>query len=100
MVNNTSGILTHTKHDAVNVMVTLGSNGIYGEVIGTLPSKHDIDILITKPKDNPELRAKIISILKPKNWKGTDWNGMFLYETQWGNVDIFFEKPPRSPIPC
>lgn len=99
-----SEMVLHQKHkveEAIALKHYLKSNlNIESEIIGSLAEKfesnHDIDILISNPKDTIELRDKLIELLQPTRIVKTDWNGIFLYGTKFGNVDIFFERPPRS----
>jgi len=78
--------------DAINVVNLLKQNSINCEVIGNIArigySEHDIDIWI-KEQDTQNLRDKLIFLLNPKEVINTDWEGMYLRETNFGDVDIF-----------
>lgn len=78
--------------DAINVVNILKHNNINCEIIGNIRrtgySEHDIDIWI-KEQDTQQLRDKIISLFEPKEVLNTDWEGMYLKDTKFGDVDIF-----------
>lgn len=78
--------------DAGKVIGLLITNGINCECIGNIRrigySEHDVDIWV-KEQDTQQLRDKIISLLNPKEVLNTDFEGMYLKETIFGDVDIF-----------
>lgn len=78
--------------DAGKVICLLTTNEINCELIGNIRrigySEHDIDIWV-KEQDTQQLRDKIISLLNPKEVLNTDFEGMYLKETIFGDVDIF-----------
>ncbi len=80
--------------DAAKVINLLTTNKINCELIGNVRrigySEHDIDVWI-KEMDTQQLHDKIISLLNPKDVLNTDWEGMYLKETIFGDVDIFLK---------
>jgi len=78
--------------DAGKVVTMLKSNNINCEIIGNTArigfSEHDIDIWV-KEQDTSQLREKIVTLFTPKNVLNTDWEGMYLEGTPFGNIDIF-----------
>ena len=78
--------------DAGEVVAMLRAHGINSEVIGNIArtgfSEHDIDIWI-KEQDTKKTRDFIVFLLKPQEVLNTDWEGMYLKRTPFGDVDIF-----------
>ena len=81
----------YTKEYSLQIVKELKEKDIQSKLIGTLPSYHDIDILI-KNKDTKALRRRLKTILSITSYKKTDWDGMFA-KTKYGEVDIFFRTP-------
>lgn len=86
---------THqTGVDVVNFLVKCGFSR--ATLIGSLAkengtSSNDIDILIDDESYSKKLEDHFRILLKPKGKVvRTDWGGIYLYDTIYGNVDIFF----------
>lgn len=92
----------YTKEDGLNVVRFLRSFGFKNvELIGSLAKKgessNDIDVLIPKKsmfggnyKMSRKMKKRLIKILGAEVYSYTDWEGIYLYGTWFGNVDIFF----------
>lgn len=83
--------IKYTRKHGLRITKELKGKGITSNLIGTLPSIHDIDILI-KNKDTKALRKRLKTILSITSYEKTDWGGMFA-KTKYGVVDIFFRNP-------
>lgn len=83
--------IEYTKKCGLQIIKELKRNGIVSNLIGTLPSTHDIDILI-KNRNTKSLRKRLKTILLITSYKATDWGGIFA-KTKYGvMVDIFFRN--------
>lgn len=83
----------YTPEDGIALVKVLASSGIEAELIGSLGrgnnSGHDIDILISQ-KDY----LKIHECLSPvEEVIATDWGGLYFRNSQYGDIDVFFEYP-------
>jgi hypothetical protein len=79
-----------------HIVEQLAVLGVKAELIGTLPSNHDIDILVDKatiPSKTPIhwLTTKLGAIKQLK----TDIGSLFIVSRFYGHLDIFFEDPRR-----
>ena len=89
----------NTREDANKLVKYLEDNKIHSKIIGSLEykteSSHDIDIVITNPSDSTFLRFTLRRLLSNSNSRivFTEWDGIFFYDTYFGNVDIFFKMP-------
>jgi predicted nucleotidyltransferase len=53
-------------------------------------SDNDIDILLPCKKLTNRLKRKLIKLYGAETHSTTDWGGLFLHNTYFGNIDIFF----------
>lgn len=100
--------MIHTIKDAEALIFFLKKTGfpevklIGSFAKGETESIHDIDILLEGYKLNPSLEDQLIYLLEPqpceradgtfadKGITYTDWGGLYLHNTFFGNIDIFF----------
>lgn len=86
----------YTEEDGVAVVLLLHEYGFQNcELIGSLSregvSNNDIDIYI--PNGSLADKEVLKNILMTSGVvEETDWGGIFFTDTQFGNVDIFFDK--------
>jgi hypothetical protein len=64
------------------------------KLIGSLgrgiPSNHDIDILLPKHKRSILLCNRLMELLDSNEYEYTDWGGIFIKNTHFGDIDVFF----------
>lgn len=88
--------ILYTKSDGDCVISLLSSLGIGAEIIGTLPSNHDIDVLIDRKtipghgSDQVGFPKEHLEAIKAVE---TDMPSLFIISRLYGHLDIFFERP-------
>lgn len=86
----------YTIRDASDVVLFLRQNNLWAnaKIIGSIgrgkTSQHDIDILLNGAQYSEKFRKELCEKLGAKRWVRTDWGGIFLYGTFFGDIDIFF----------
>jgi hypothetical protein len=91
----------YTKEDGENLVNLLAANGVKAEVIGTLPSNHDIDLYIDKstiPSKTP-IHWLTTNFKAIRYIRKTDVGSLFIISGSHGHVDIFFFKCPTCGSP-
>ena len=89
----------YTKSDSDRLLDLLKESGIKAEIIGTLPSNHDIDVLIlSKPSEVQYLKTKIFKVvLGAQKVIETDIGTYFVRSSEFGgHVDVFFYDPRKK----
>lgn len=85
----------YTAHHGNTVVAYMKSNGFpQAELIGSLAkigfSNNDIDIHVPQSGTKDD-RDKIILLFQPcGKVDETDWGGIYLTDTRFGDIDIFF----------
>ncbi len=88
--------IKYTIEHANEVLNVLKRNNIKAITIGSIArsghSYNDIDILILNMGESitDTIEKVLINIFKPYKTERTDWNGLYLYYTEYGNIDVFF----------
>ncbi len=88
----------YDKGDGERLISLLKEAGIDAEIIGTLPSDHDIDVLIkSTPKEVEYLHQKIFRhVLSSCYTFETDIGSFFVRSCEFGgHVDVFFSDPRK-----
>lgn len=80
---------------AKQIIKDLKSHGVTATIIGSLPSDHDIDILIDR-KTLPSVVVFLHQFFDPITWKITDIDSRFYVSRKYGHVDVFFRDPEES----
>lgn len=79
--------------DAGKIINILKSNNIECEIIGGVArigySEHDIDIYVMSEIDRDELIELLIETFLPEKIIDTDWGGIYLKNTLFGDIDVF-----------
>ena len=90
-----SKIYPYTRNDGLQVEKFLFNNGFHAVLIGSLShgkeSEKDIDILLPYNNLTWFTKRKLLKIFGCKNFVITDWGGLFMYNTYFGDIDIFFK---------
>lgn len=88
---------THTQGDARDVMYLIKATGLDRDarIIGSLgrgaeTSEKDIDILLPNCSLTRELLDALDGLFECERAEMTDWGGIFLHNTLFGNLDFFF----------
>ena len=74
----------YTEDDGFNLVRFLAQNGINAKLIGSLPSQHDIDIVVKDDEVNKTAR-----VLMYRKMVKTDLGTLFVVSSHFGHVDIF-----------
>jgi len=91
-------MFVYTEKDGKLLLKALKKHGIRAELIGTLPSNHDIDVVIDRtsiPSEFPELWLKVrLGAIKSFE---TDIGSLFILSKIYGHIDVFFQHPEKCP---
>lgn len=81
--------------DARKVVMLLTAIGFNPTVIGGIwnnrHSNNDIDIYLPETEYSDEMRDKIMKSFWVKEFEITDWGSLYLRNTPFGTLDIFFK---------
>ena len=85
----------HTLYDAKQLLEFLQERvDKDAKLIGSLgrgvESDHDIDVLLPNKKKTKKLQRELKNLLDAERCEETDWGGLYLYDSFYGDIDIFF----------
>ena len=89
----TVGKNVYEVEDGEALLRYLRAYGIKCELVGTLPSDHDIDIWVDKSTVGAPQIERLGEILRSMRTVVTDMDSVFYLSSLYGHVDVFFEKP-------
>ena len=88
----------YTPADGDRLQALLDRHGVRSKLIGTLPSDHDIDIVIdatSVPASADSIANWLTKVLKARRVIHTDIGSYFFLSSLFGHVDVFFQDPER-----